>query len=161
MGWLRRNACPEYTQYVLMYLIVRCIHFLSHQLCWLVAIFAPFTANPWASWWMDQSGRNLASYPRTSPGEVLCLAGGFCVPLSCFRLIYLLNTVFLVLFKKLLLLWMILLSSCVYRPGRGGVQLHGRWLYETSGGHSRPASDRWSECHCLQRPAGSHRGHHW
>lgn len=49
---------------------------------------------------------------------------------------------------------------CVSRPGGGSVQQHGGRFHETCGGGGRPAAERRSQRHCLQRAAGSHRGHH-
>lgn len=54
------------------------------------------------------------------------------------------------------------LSLCAgFRASRGGFQQHGGGFYEASGGYSGPAVGSWSQCHSLQRPAGSYSGHSW
>lgn len=115
--------------------------FTPPQHCRYIATSDLSTGSRWVSWWTVQSERNWESSPRMSPGEVHARSWKNiryyqkpAFALSCFY--------------------------CASRPGGGSVHQHGGRFHETCGGCGRPAAERRSQRHCLQRAAGSHSGHH-
>lgn len=110
---------------------------------WSGATFALCTVSPSLTWWTGQSNRSLVSYQRMSHGEVL----------------FFLWFTEVCLCKKKNNIMILTSETCFFRTSWCRVCQHGRRFHEACGEHCGSASGCRCQCHRLQWPAGSHRGH--